>query len=316
VIVLGVDGGDAKTELVVASADGELLHYVRGPGSSAYEVGADAYIDVVADVIARTGLDGPVEHGAFLLCDADIPEHIAELSDAVARQGLVQDAIVENDAFALLRIGSGDGNAVAVACGAWLSCIGRAADGRIVRYPDPGWQTGTWGGSETFGRRGLFFAVRAEDGRSDPTALVDIVRTHFDAKTATRVGEAVHHGRLPAVRLAELAPAAITAAAAGDTIARRLVAQLADEIAVLATKALRDLGAVEADVVLGDGLLHGGLLVDEVAARLPAGACPAVVGEPPALGAALAGLDAAGAAPEAEARLRAAVSAAPAPKEL
>jgi hypothetical protein len=71
---------------------------------------------------------------------------------------------------------------------------------------------------------------------------------------------------------------------------------------------LRDIGGGDgADVLLGGGMLRdGGPLVDEVMARMPAGARPRVVAEPPVLGAVLAALEAAGAPPEAAARLRAA----------
>jgi hypothetical protein len=116
----------------------------------------------------------------------------------------------------------------------------------------------------------------------------------------------VHDRRLAPARLGELAPA-ILAAAAEDAVARALVTRLADELALLVRRAFAHLGLDAADVVLGGGMLReGGLLVDLLAARLPGGARPVVLREPPVLGAALAALDAAGAPPASHARLRAA----------
>jgi len=303
-VVLGVDGGNSKSELVAATLAGEVLAYVRGAGSNSHALGADGCVGVVAGLVERAGLAEPAEHGAFFLCGADVPEDVAALRAAVERRGWARGATVDNDTFALLRAGSAGGDAVAVICGAGINCVGRAADGRVVRYPALGWETGDWGGAEPLGREALFLAARAEDGRGEPTALAELVRSRFGAATVQEVGAAVHYRRLPATRLGELAPA-ILELAATDAVARRLVERLADEIALLARKALRDLGLAAADVVLGGGMLAvGGLLLGEVTARLPEGARPVPVAEPPVLGAALAALDAAGAPPEAETRLR------------
>ena len=131
-----------------------------------------------------------------------------------------------------------------------------------------------------------------------------LVRSHFGLSVA-EVGDAVHYKRLRSERLGELAPAVVDAAAS-DAVARRLVERLADEIVLLATRALRDLELDAADVFLGGGMLQDGegFLHDAVVARLPPGARPVVLRDPPVLGAALAALDAADAPEQAKARLR------------
>lgn len=303
-LILGVDGGNSKTELVAATLGGEVLAYVRGPGSNSHGIGAQGAADVVAGLVERAGLGEVPEHGVFYLCGADVPGDVADLAEAVGARGLARHAVVDNDTFALLRAGSDRGDAVAVVCGSGINSVGRAADGTVVRYPALGPETGDWGGSEMLGREVLFHAARAEDGRGGPTALVEAVCRHFGTASVGEVGEAVHYRRLRWSRLGELAPIAVGLAERGDAVALALVERLADEIALLARKAMRDLDLGGADVVLGGGMLQGGFLVELVAARLPAGARPLVVAEPPVLGAALAALDEAGATTEAKARLR------------
>ena len=311
--VIGVDGGNTKTELVVAGDDGEPLVYLRGPGSNSHSLGAEGSVDVIARLVDRAQLDGVADHGAFFLCGADVPRDIAELTDALAARRWVRSPHVDNDTFALLRSGTSAPNAIAVVCGAGINCVGRANDGRIARYPSLGWETGDWGGSEPLGRDVLFHAARAEDGRGEPTALVALVKSHFGAESVAAVGEDVHYGRVHQPRLGELAPKVVAAAEAGDAVARGLLERLADEIVLLAAKALRDLDLLEreADVVLGGGMLRPGTgpLHEEVVARLseraPA-AHPVVAVDPPVLGAGLAALDAAGASDTAHNRLRAA----------
>jgi N-acetylglucosamine kinase-like BadF-type ATPase len=319
-VVLGVDAGNSKTELLVATLDGEPSALVRGPGTNAHGAGADGCIADIARLVERAELQPPAEHGAFFLCGVDIPSDIVEVTEAVDRTGWVRAATVDNDTFALLRAGSDAADVVAVVCGAGINCAGRAADGRVARYPSLGWETGDWGGSVMLGRDVLFHAARGEDGRGRPTALTEIVRAHF-GMSIPDVGEAIHYGRIGAGRLGELAPAVVRAAEDGDAVAGELVARLAEELVLMVVRALADLDAESADVVLGGGMLRDGSgpLFDQVIARLeevaPA-ARPVAAVDPPVVGAALVALDAVGAPTEAGARLRAAVRAGLAPLSL
>jgi N-acetylglucosamine kinase-like BadF-type ATPase len=304
-VILGVDGGNSKTELVAATMEGETLAFVRGPGSNSHGIGADGVAAVISRLVARTPIDLPADHGVFYLCGADVPADIAELAKAVRRGGWVREAVVDNDTFALLRAGTDSARAVAVICGSGINCVGRTGD-RVARYPSLGWETGDWGGGEMLGRDALFLAARGEDGRGAPTELTRIVRDHFAAPSVEATGIDVHYRRLPQQRLGELAPLVVAAAERGDDVARELVERLAGEIVLLVERAVRDLGLTELDVVLGGGMLRGGegLLWDTVVAGLPDGARPVALRDPPVVGAALAALDAAGASEAAKARLR------------
>lgn len=302
--MLGVDGGNSKTDLVAATTEGAVTALVRGPGSNSHGLGAEGTADVIDELVRRAGLEGTATHGAFFLCGADVPADIADLEAAVRRRGWVRTAIVDNDAFALLRAGTESDAAVAVVCGSGLNCVGRALGGRMARYPSLGWETGDWGGSEALGREALFVAARAADGRGAATALVALIEAHFGAPLP-EVAEAVHYRRLQGGRLGELAPG-IVALAAEDAAVGALVERLATEIALMVERAFRDLGVDAADVVLGGGMLEKGTgaLHDAVLARLPRGARAVVLRDPPVLGAALAALDDAGATESAKRRVR------------
>jgi N-acetylglucosamine kinase-like BadF-type ATPase len=305
--VIGVDGGNTKTDLVVATLDGEVLASVRGPGSNSHAPGGAAgAVAVIASLVEQASLDGHAEHGVFFLCGADVPADIAELSDEIEQRGWVRRATVDNDTFAILRAGTDRADAVAVVCGSGINCVGRAADGRVARYPSLGWETGDWGGADKLGREALFHAARSEDRRAEPSALVEIVRSHFELRSVAAVGEAVHYKRLPEGRLGELAPTIVAAATDGDALARSLVERQANEIMLMVLRAIEDLGVHDVDVVLGGGMFSGGggVLYDLVVERLPEQARPIVLREPPVLGAALAALDEAGATDDAKERLR------------
>jgi N-acetylglucosamine kinase-like BadF-type ATPase len=297
-VVLGVDGGNSKTELVAATTDGELLERRRGPGSNSHAVGADGAARVIREL--ASGLDA--QHAVFYLCGADGPEDVADLERALA--AIAESQLVDNDTFALLRAGTDRADAVAVICGSGINCAGRAANGRVARYPSLGWETGDWGGGEMLARDAIFHAARAEDGRGAPTALAEAIRTHFGAASVEAVGADFHYRRLTVMQLGKLAPLVVDAAAAGDEVARGLLERLAGEIVAMVTRALRDLGVEQADVVLGGGMLQDPerpLLAELVRAQLPEAI---VLDAPPVLGAALAALDAAGASDAAKRRVR------------
>ena len=295
-VVLGVDGGNSKTDVVLASVEGEPLAYVRGPGSNAHARGLyEGAIDIVSETVAQLQLDGVVERAVLFMCGADLPDDIRRLNDEVARRGWAREVLVDNDTFALLHAGTDRPDAVAVVCGSGINCVGRAGE-RVARYPALGWETGDWGGAEALGQEAVYCANRAADGRGEPTALVELVESHF-GKPVAEVGADFHYRRLPRTRLGELAPAIV---ASDDAIARALTTRLADEIVLLVERALRDLGLEDADIVLGGGMLEpGGRLGELVAPSLPS--APIVPDLPPVAGAVLAALD-----DDAAARFRAA----------
>jgi N-acetylglucosamine kinase-like BadF-type ATPase len=290
-LVIGVDGGNSKTELLAATTDGEVVALVRAGGSNSHAVGASGTADVIAGLVADANLGAPADAAVYFLCGADVPSDIAELEAAVAPRGWARRTRVDNDTFALLHAGTDADVAVAIICGSGINCVGRAGD-RVARYPSLGWETGDWGGSEMLAREAVFLAARAEDGRGDATELVDLIRTHFGAASVGAVGADVHYRRLSQADLGGIAPLVVEASTR-DATARGLVTRLAREIVLMVERAFRDLGVDEADVVLGGGMLAtgDGPLHEAVLAALPRGARPVVLRDPPVLGAALAALD-------------------------
>ncbi len=282
-LVLGVDGGNSKTDVVLATSGGEPLRWARGGGSNAHGRGWYAgCIDVIDGLVE---LDEPAERAVLVLCGADLPRDIEGLSELAQARRWAREVVVDNDTFALLHAGSDSEDAIAIICGSGINCVGRAGD-RIVRYPALGWETGDWGGAEALGREALYLANRAADGRGEPTALVELIEAHF-GKPVLELGADVHYRTIHDTRLGELAPAIL---ALDDPVARTLVQRLADEVVLLYERAARDLGVDDADVVLGGGMLADrGPLFALVAPRLPRE--PVVPELPPVAGAVLAALD-------------------------
>jgi len=319
--VLAIDGGNSKTDVCLLSASGQLLGYARGAGSNHQLVGLDAAFSVLAGLVseaaAEAGLDAgtcPAQHAAVYLAGADFPREVEMLLGRVSLAGWAAQVSLDNDTFALLRAGTSAANRIAVVCGAGINCVGVSAAGDILRFPSVGVISGDWGGGATLGTEALFLAVRAEDGRGQPTALREAIMQHFGTPSVVDVTAALHFGEMPRGRLHELVPVLLRVAALGDGPARAVVDRQAEEVFLLVRAAVDRLALRDqpTDVVLGGGVLAARhpLLMEGVSRRLAAYAPRAnllVVDDPPVVGAALLGLDSLGASPDAEIAARAAM---------
>ncbi len=330
--VIAIDGGNSKTDLALVAADGTLLSRVRGRGASAHSLGMQESLRILGDLVAiaardggiwtgvaGAGVPGPLAvHTCAFLAGADLPEEEDRLAEALRRQGWSTTTHVGNDTFAVLRAGTSRAWGVAVTCGAGINCVGVAPDGRTTRFLALGQITGDWGGGLGIGTAMMWWAMRAEDGRGPQTALREAVAAHFGVPAVRDVAVKHHFGEITDDDLARLAPVLFEVAAAGDPIARRMVARQAEEVVLMAVAAMRRLGLLESrtDVVLGGGVLaaRDPLLAGEIEARLhrhAPDAVPRFASLPPIAGAALLGLEHIGAGPAAARRLRAAFASAP-----
>jgi N-acetylglucosamine kinase-like BadF-type ATPase len=317
-LVLAVDGGNSKTDVVLVAATGQVLAHARGPGSSSHNVGLAGTIEILDELVlkaaAQAGLSGkrPVAAlGEVYLAGVDFPTEKEQAAAAVRAQGWAPETVVDNDTFALLRAGTDAPDAVAVVCGAGINCVGVSADGRHARFASLGRISGDWGGGGELGVEALWWAARAVDGRGPETVLSTLVPAFFGLPSVPAVYEAIHFGRFDERRLIQLAPTVLAASREGDAVARDIVSRLATEVVAMARAALSRLDMLEtsAAVVLGGGVLaaRDPVLLGEIDEQL-ATAAPrtrSVVTEvPPVVGAALLGLDRCGASAEAKQELR------------
>jgi N-acetylglucosamine kinase-like BadF-type ATPase len=319
--ILAIDGGGSKTDVVLLDTDGQVLAQAQGAGSQPQIIGlprALAVLDDLVEQIRRTvgAADGdPVaDHASVYLSGLDLPEESAAIEPSLRARRWADLLVVDNDTFALLRAGTEAVDAVAVVCGTGINCVGRNAAGRQSRFPALGELSGDWGGGHHLGVKALWHAVRAGDGRGPDTALQAAIAAHFGRPDALSVAIAIHFGDLDDARLSELVPVILSAAAAEDDVAGRLVDRLADEMALFATVSMRRLGLLRkpVDLVLGGGVARSRdpRLLDRLSKQV-LDANPdtdiRIVDAAPVLGAALLGLDALGAPPRAGQRLRTAL---------
>jgi len=341
---LAIDGGNSKTDVALVAQDGALLALVRGPGMPV-RLGQET-IQVIDELIrsavklawqessgsgARPAAEAPVsdEAGRGLvaaymvgcIANVDMPAEERELQRMLTDRGWTTTTVVANDTYAVLRAGLDDEPAagadrhwgVGVTCGTGINCVGVAPEGSSAGFLALGPSTGDWGGGGGIGMEAQWHAVRAADGRGPQTALREAVPGYFGLKDPLDLAVALHLGEISGDRIASLVPVVMQVADAGDEVARSLVLRLAEEVFLLVKSAVTRLGleAEPVPVVLGGGILASGnpLLIDSttrlITTEFP-GAHVRVLHQVPVVGAALMGLDLAGATLAAKRRLRAA----------
>lgn len=315
-LVLAADGGNSKTDLVLAALDGTVLARVTGAGTRPYLDGLAATADALAALVHRAlgqaGLAGEaVAVGSFYLANVDVPDEEAAMRDALAERGLAGQVEVANDTFAVLRAGSARGWGIAVVSGAGINAIGRRQDGRVERFLGIGPWSGDWGGGDGVVRSAVAAAVRAGDGRGPATALSARIEETFGTDVEA-VAYAAHHGHLDQDRLLSLTPVVFDAAHAGDVVATEIVQRVGDEVVSFATALIRrmELADRDPDVVLGGRVLQAAdsLVMARIESGLRAVAPAArirVLDVPPVVGALAGAFELAGAAPDAIAAVRA-----------
>jgi N-acetylglucosamine kinase-like BadF-type ATPase len=302
--VLGVDGGNSKTDVVIVSRDGRLLTGIRGPSVSHQAVGLEHGMNQLSRLVEqaadRAGIARrPVaELGVYCLAGADYASDTRLLRREIGKLSLARDDIVLNDTFAALRAGAERSWGVALVCGQGINGAAVAPSGRIARFAGLGPISGDWGGGGDIGLAGLGAAVRGRDGRGQRTSLERLVPDYFGLPSPSAVTRALYIGRLPESRLAELTPVVFRAAADGDLPARDIVDRLADELIAMAGALIRRLGLRRRDpeIVLAGGVFDAedARFIGRIEAGIPELAAAARLvrlREPPVLGAALLGLD-------------------------
>ncbi len=311
-LVVAVDGGGSKTDVVAMTLDGTVAAHVRGPGSSPHFEGLERSVQIVDELVRSVAADAPVLAVDLYLSGLDLPDEEHAYLAAIEGLTWAPQAIVDNDLFAALRAGTDEPDAIAVVCGTGINAVGVRGDGARVRFPSLGALSGDWGGGSGLGPEALWHAARADDGRGPATSLRGALCRHLGAPSIPAHIEDLHFGRRTSAELTTFTPVIFDEANAGDAIAGDLVDRQADEVVayVAAIVARLDLASATQPIVLGGAILQAGhaRLDDRITAGIRAVAPHARIVRPaaaPIVGAAVLALARAGSDADALRALRA-----------
>jgi len=244
-LFLGVDGGQSGTTALIGDESGHVLGAGRG-GPCNHAGAAEgrqklvrAVSDSVAAACAQAGLDARgVRFAAACFGMSGGPED----KQAILREILPADAVIVTDdaVIALAGATAGEPGIVTIA-GTGSIAFGRNAAGRTARCGGWGYIFGDEGSGFDIARQALRAALRAEEGWGPPTALVRALLDATGSVDANAVLHRFYTPDWPRSRVAALAPLVDEAAMAGDALARDILHNAAQQLAVLTSAVRRQL---------------------------------------------------------------------------
>lgn len=219
-VIVGIDGGGTKTDVVVATLAGEVVGTARGGCANWEVVGVDAVTDELRAVTgaaleaAGTGA-AQVTAATFSLAGFDWPSDEARLTPVLAAVGLSGTVTLTNDSFAALRAGCAEGIGIVSVAGTGGVCAGRNRAGVSARTMAIALGEGAGAGSLV--RAALDAVASAHHRSGPPTALTERLLAATGTPDAAAAFEALSRGE---ARLDAGFATEVTAAAdAGDEVA-------------------------------------------------------------------------------------------------
>lgn len=235
-LFLGVDGGQSSTTAAIGDETGRLLG--RGEAGPCNHVDSDqgrerlvaAITAAVSQAAAAAGLAPDVEFDAAVF---GMSGGAGDKREVIASLVHTRRLEVTDDAHIALLGATAGGPGIVVISGTGSIALGRSAEGKIARAGGWGYIFGDEGSGFDLVRQALRAALRHEEGWAPPTSLA----ARLQKATGASANDALHlfYTRdWPRDRVATLAPLVEQAALEGDSIARNLLQQAAQQLSTLA----------------------------------------------------------------------------------
>ena len=223
--ILAVDGGGSKIDAVLVRRDGTVLGAARIAAGEFGESGGEAHMSQVIDAVVAACADAERRASSASRSLISVSTAWLEPTSPSTTGGSARwlrsrtggPATTSSATTPSRSCGPGPTARGASASSAASGPTARAwrPTGGSYRFPAVGPISGDWGGGAEIGEAGLWYAIRAEDGRGEKTTLTRLVPEHFGLRRPKQVMEALYLGRIDEARTAELAPVVFRAADRG-----------------------------------------------------------------------------------------------------
>jgi N-acetylglucosamine kinase-like BadF-type ATPase len=279
-VILGVDGGGTKTHAVITDETGRTLgDGVGGPTNiddHDLETATTNLEHAVNEARANAKLETKPFDAAFLGVAGVVSEADRGLVRELARRLELTSPErlgVDHDARVALAGGLSGRPGLVLIAGTGSACFGINA--AAERHLAGGWGhlladegSGYWLGLEA-----LRAAVRAFDGRGQPTALEQRALDFLGVGAPEEIMHRLYVVGLSRAELAAFGPITLEVAASGDAVARGIVERGAEALTETVEATVRRLNLVAPEIVMVGGVLSSevmlGPLRTHLIARLP-----------------------------------------------
>jgi N-acetylglucosamine kinase-like BadF-type ATPase len=279
-LVLGIDGGTARTVAWLSlrlGGDAPLGCGLAGPANP-HAVGFDRAREHLERAVDEAFASARIKRATVSAACAAIAGVGREVDRRpferwAEQRRLARRFVLTHDAQPVLAAGTPHGWGIALIAGAGSFAYGRSPKGRSGRVGGWGHLVGDEGSLYSIGLAALRAVIRAEDGRGEPTRLTALLLGRLSLDGVADLAPALYSGRVDRSKIAELASAALDAAAEGDPAAAAVVDEATDQLAEMTQTLVIRLSLPVACFPLaltGAALLHGNDIQRRLGAALAA----------------------------------------------
>ncbi len=251
--VLGIDGGGTKTVCVLMDETGQVLGRGEAGASNYQIIGKKAAVLSIQSAITEAIASiGRVKVEAICLglagvarsADIQVAQSFVEqlkLSDSIPVSWALQPSniVICNDALIALVGGVGHDVGIVAIAGTGSIVFGRNQEGCTKRVGGWGHILGDEGSAYSIAASGMRAAMRAYDGRDEPTSLQERLREHLGLLSLENLVEVIYQQGWGVKDIAALARIVDEAAAAGDEVSVGIIENAVKEL-VQATQVVID----------------------------------------------------------------------------
>ncbi len=261
-LVVGVDGGGSKTQVIVAEGRKELATLVGAgsairPGESLHS--AEVIGTLVRDALATAEREDRPRVLCVGVAGAGREKERKNLVRSLEGEGIADEVVVTTDGEIALEDAFGEGPGILLISGTGSVAFGRGPTGNLLRCGGWGPICGDEGSGAWIGRRALSVLTASHDGREPDTRLVGAVLTALELE---EVEDLIAWAAAATPKdLAALAVPVVALAAERDLRANSICTLAAEELVLHVRTLARQLFVDErasVPVALAGGMLQRG----------------------------------------------------------
>ena len=259
-LVVAVDGGQSSTLALVAERSGQILGVgLGGPANHIHEPGARQRLASALQEAITAALEvakaDPSDVQRACLGLSGGANIAAELAQPLLPNSMIR---IEHDFVTALAGASLAQPGIIVIAGTGSVAYGQNAVGESARAGGWGYFMGDEGSAFDIGRAALQAVCRAQDGRGPYTQLGELILEQSGTSSLALIHQRIYSGEWTRPQIAALARAVTVAAQSGDTVARQLMENAGEELALAALAVAQRLDFENATVYGTGGVFRAG----------------------------------------------------------